>query len=81
MGLADSMNREIAEKLMEKLVESHKIFDSAERIAMEIDDVQLREKFRMTFAKAASDLYANAMCGMFFYPDLGPYLPTGNDDE
>lgn len=76
------MNRELAEKLMDKLIESHKAIDSAERIAREIDDEKLREKIRMTLAKAASDIYVDAMCGiLFFYPDLEPYPSTEENEQ
>ena len=68
------MNKELATKLIDELIECRKAIDSAELISRELDDAALRTEFRKILGRISLDLYSEAMGKIILqYPELDPY--------
>jgi hypothetical protein len=68
------MNKELATKLIDELIECRKAIDSAELVSREIEDTDLRSEFRKILGRVSLDLYSEAMGKIILqYPDLDPY--------
>jgi len=68
------MNKDIAAKVMDQLVQCHEAIDAAEVIAWEINDPEERDVIRKALAEASGHLYTEAMMSLISqYPDLNPY--------
>lgn len=67
------MNLQLAQKLLEELVNCRKALDAAEFVAREIEDEILRNDLRRTSGSISLDLYTEAMGKIFLkYPELNP---------
>jgi hypothetical protein len=68
------MNKELATKLIDELIECRKAIDSAELVSRELDDAALRAEFRKILGRISLDLYSEAMGKIILqYPELDPY--------
>ncbi|MCU7812526.1 MAG: hypothetical protein KZQ77_15060 [Candidatus Thiodiazotropha sp. (ex Notomyrtea botanica)] len=71
--MATSLDKEIAEKLINSLQRCRDELDATEIISREIEDEELRLKFKKTIGRVSLDLYTQGMGQVFqFYPDLDP---------
>ena len=68
------MNKEIAQKLINELIDCRKAIDSAEMVSREIEDENLRQEFRKILGRVSLDIYSEAMGRIILkYPELDPY--------
>lgn len=67
------MERHIAEKLIEQLLNCHKLLDESEALAQEIGDEQESRKIRKGILSGGGILYTDVMMPIIGeYPDLDP---------
>ena len=71
--MSDHLDKEIAENLIASFQRCWSELDNAEAISREIEDEELRFKFKKIIGRISQDIYAQGMGQVFqFHPELDP---------